>query len=421
MTSSSSCIHVQHVLFVLLAVLCAMYLIGIPAYNKSTTATEIIQGETMKEEILTVEQDTLIDSHSTSTVTVNEDEMSLSQRELFAYQLQYLTETLQQQIEDGYSKNKIGMFLNSTYLNSINYVHHPTMNVTSQFDQLLIDVRDGKHVLSDDAQNYVYVLVPGLFTSFYPGYLKRNIKVLTQLNLEILVVPLKDKSVLDNGKMIRDFIIEKVPSDKQVVIIGHSKGAVDAYAAIVLYPEIKKVVKAFVSVQGPIAGTAFPNDIVNHEPSRQFLGAIIEKLLQGHPDALADMAYEKRHNFLKKYPFPACTGCEEVPCDGIRTLSFATSSSSPLSLMASSVQYVKIRYSENSDGLVTTKDSIIPGSRVIYVDELDHAAPCFEFFPNVSGSDPGELFVALIAMALQDTIQCVPLDHTKFELNTSKI
>ncbi|EOD22566.1 hypothetical protein EMIHUDRAFT_116661 [Emiliania huxleyi CCMP1516] len=49
----------------------------------------------------------------------------------------------------------------------------------------------------------------------------------------------------------------------RVVLLGHSKGAVDAAAALSLFPELRGRVAALVSVQGPHGGSAIAHDLAN--------------------------------------------------------------------------------------------------------------------------------------------------------------
>jgi hypothetical protein len=50
---------------------------------------------------------------------------------------------------------------------------------------------------------------------------------------------------------------------RKVVLLGHSKGAVDSAAALSLFPELCSVVAGLVSLQGPHAGSAIAHDLSN--------------------------------------------------------------------------------------------------------------------------------------------------------------
>lgn len=121
--------------------------------------------------------------------------------------------------------------------------------------------------------------------------------------------------------------------------------------------------------------------------------------VQGDLQALEDLTYERRKDFLRKNPLP-----QELPLvsfhteAGIKPGILATFSpvahaelpiimpladGQPTKLpvvmplgaaMAACAQLLQVRYGEKSDGLVTRRDAEVPGSVVVRPDEkLDHA------------------------------------------------
>lgn len=126
---------------------------------------------------------------------------------------------------------------------------------------------------------------------------------------------------------------------------------------------------------------------------------VVIVVLQGDLQALEDLTYEKRREFLNKHPLPT-----ELPvvsfhtetgiAPGILTsLSHVAHAELPIvapradsqptklpvvmplaAAMAACAQLLQIRYSEKSDGLVTRRDAEVPGSVVVRPDrKLDHA------------------------------------------------
>jgi hypothetical protein len=104
----------------------------------------------------------------------------------------------------------------------------------------------GTNQLPPDAKEYIYLVVPGLFTEHYPGYMKDNMARMKKLGLDARMVEIDtDASVEDNAKVIRDTIKKIAEAEgKEVVIIGHSKGGVDTTAAMAQYPELYEHVRA---------------------------------------------------------------------------------------------------------------------------------------------------------------------------------
>lgn len=293
-------------------------------------------------------------------------------------------------------KDQIAAWRNSDSAGKVGWlkreVGEPKADVTSTYQSLEQTVKTGQSVLPPDANQYKYLVVDGLFTERYPGYMSENIKHLQDQGLSVSKVSIdSDASVAANAKAVRDAVLEASASGQQVVLIGHSKGGVDATAALSLYPELTPHVRAMISMQAPYGGTPVSTDLQNCPELRPHVNRAIENMFQGDPAALQDLSYESRKTFLSQHPYPA----EEIP-----TISLATSSTSALSLTAKAAHYIQHRYGEKSDGLVVDKDAEIPGSYVIRLQDMDHSGPVMKGLPGVSKHEPAHVTEALVAMAL---------------------
>lgn len=326
--------------------------------------------------------------------------ISHKQNDWVRLQLQYLVDQLEQVLRDGDSKVHIGW---------LEKHHERTMNVTHLFHTLYSNVtRNGTHF-----HEYKIILVPGLYTSYYPGYFHKNVKYLKSRGYDVDILPVGDHSVEKSAAIIRNYLLSV---SKPVILYAHSKGSVDASAALGMYPELRTRIRSFISIQAPYAGTAFANDLVSNNQTRKFMENVIRLVLRDSPDALLDLTYQKRKDFISRYPFCACSHCHNHACDSdcVFTLSFASSSESMLSLMYPVIQYIKLRYLQASDGLVTLRDAIIPNSAAIILNDLDHSVPAFEYFPNISAYDPGHFTEAMIHIAEQlktdKSVTCSAMD-----------
>jgi pimeloyl-ACP methyl ester carboxylesterase len=250
-------------------------------------------------------------------------------------------------------------------------------------------------VLPDDANNFAYLFVPGLFTEHYPGYMRENVRRMKQRGCTDVVMSKidTDASVRTNAAKLKEEIEEiERRTGKKVVLIGHSKGGVDAGAALQLYPELRSKVQAFVSLQAPFGGTPIASDIGENENLRRLMSGFIAQMFQGDPTSLSDLAYKARRELLgDRVQFTA-----DVP-----TFSFASKSRDPASLTALAALYGRERYGVDGDGLVLWKDALIPGSRgFMILDELDHAGPAMGG-TIFSKFRPGDITEATIALALR--------------------
>jgi triacylglycerol esterase/lipase EstA (alpha/beta hydrolase family) len=249
--------------------------------------------------------------------------------------------------------------------------------------------------LPNDADNFAYLFVPGLFTEHYPGYMSENMRRLKERGLKHVSMAKidTDAGVRTNAAALKTQIeaLER-ETGKKVVLLGHSKGGVDAGAALQLYPELHDKVQAFISMQAPFGGTPVASDLAENAKLDALMGRFIRQVFKGDPDALTDLSYRKRRELLGE----RVTFTQSVP-----TFSLGSSSRDPGSLTAVGAYYGRERYNKDGDGLVLRDDSIIPGSRgIVLLEELDHAGPTMggNLFSRFR---PGDLTEAMIALALK--------------------
>ena len=137
-----------------------------------------------------------------------------------------------------------------------------------------------------------------MLNSYYPGYMASVMNDLEQLGIDVMMSGIDTgKGVEANAEIIRSEILKLTKrcystrqfegADKgsfsedsttdhesvthsqdssmvrKVCIYGHSKGAVDAIAALSMYPELCDHVGAFVSAQGPHGASWVAEDLSN--------------------------------------------------------------------------------------------------------------------------------------------------------------
>ena len=269
---------------------------------------------------------------------------------------------------------------------------------------------------SIDWMDLIFVLVPGLFTKSYPGYMTSLRVDLQRLGLHVYVDLNAnengwefdtDKSVGHNAKALRDIVMDigggGTIKKKRIVAVGHSKGSVDFAAALALYPEIRPFVACHLSLQGPHGGTPLVNDMWKTTVQKDIVFAGLEYVLKTGPDALVDMTYERRRAFHRQHPYPS----REIPTICLATYDERTLFGS-LSIMGQGpillkpiIEYIRLRYAGcPCDGLVCTDDAILPGTRVVRLNDMDHFGPAYRSFPASDPYDPARLCLTLVSMVL---------------------
>lgn len=155
---------------------------------------------------------------------------------------------------------------------------------------------------------------------------------------------------------------------------------------------------------------------------------ILVVVVKGDLQALEDLTYEKRKDFLRKYHLPrelpvvsfhteasispavlatlSRVAHAELPV--FPTLSAGQPTTLPVVIplgaaMAACAQLLQTRYGEKSDGLVTCRDAEVPGSVVVRPKrKLDHAWMVYSSMnDDTSKADASQVCEALLALLVE--------------------
>ncbi|PWA49879.1 alpha/Beta hydrolase fold protein [Artemisia annua] len=276
----------------------------------------------------------------------------------------------------------------------------PVEDGTERFTSILEIIRHDVHMLPN---TMVYLLVPGLFSNHGPLYFTTTKAYFSKMGLTCHIAKIhSEASVEKNAREIKEYIEEfHWGSKKRVFLLGHSKGGIDAAAALSMYwPDLKDKVAGLALAQSPYGGSPIASDIMREGQIgvnvRKLFEILICKVIKGDLQALEDLTYKKRMEFLEKHQLPL-----ELPVVSFHTeanispAALATLSRvahaelptfAPLSppvlpvviplgaTMVAAAQLLQTRYHEQSDGLVLRSDAEVPGSVVVRpTRKLDHA------------------------------------------------
>ncbi|CAM0953952.1 unnamed protein product [Alopecurus aequalis] len=315
---------------------------------------------------------------------------------------------------------------------------------TSRFHELLHDVRNGIHYLPN---TLVYLLIPGLFSNHSPLYFLTTKRFFSKMGLTCHIAKIhSEASVEKNARELKLYIEELYwGSGKQVLLLGHSKGGVDAAAALSLYwSELKGKVAGLALVQSPYGGTPVASDILREgqiadKETRRIMELIVCRLIKGDMRALEDLTYARRKDFISRHKLPV----DELPIISFHTEastaptvlatlsriaqaellpllaplphflseyaeSFFASLKLPVVMPVSAAMavvalHLRLRYGERSDGLVTRRDAEVPGSVVVRPERrLDHSWLVFSTLRRYRAeADATEVCEALLAMLVE--------------------
>lgn len=276
------------------------------------------------------------------------------------------------------------------------YNRYIPRNLNGRFHQLVYESKIGSFTsLPKNAYNFVYVLIPGLYyKSWGDKYMQDNIAMMTQLGLDIRKLPIESSTVEDNTRSIYHYLYNEIRNNpsKKIILIGHSKGAVDAGTVIAQY-NLYDYVHALISIQAPWFGTP----IVNEEEYGfvKYFNIIASFVNKGDYEALRDMSYTKRNELLNRYPL----NTEKIKI--ISLVSTIEDGSSLFYYIPNKI--MRYRLNAVTDGIVRPEDGIIPGGDYIQLDDITHNETVLLFGNKNDNSKiyPGDLTYALIVLSLE--------------------
>ena len=154
-----------------------------------------------------------------------------------------------------------------------------------------------------------------------------------------------------------------------VLFFSHSRGCEDVLGALVTYPELRKVVRGWISLQGLFSGSPL-SDYLERFKLDGIYGDFL-KSLGGSKDVIHELSTRHSKSYLKKVDseirelcnlFPVLTVGTYLPLRiQFRSDSFLRPTRDLLSLCG-----------YKNDGIVNSESSLLPYSRRIVLKDLDH-------------------------------------------------
>ncbi|KAL6005069.1 hypothetical protein ACLOJK_005630 [Asimina triloba] len=154
----------------------------------------------------------------------------------------------------------------------------PVEDGTQRFTELLGSIRNGEHKLPNSV---VYLLIPGLFSNHGPLYFVNTKTYFSKMGLACHIAKIhSEASVEKNARQLKEYIEEIYwGARKRVMLLGHSKGGVDAAAALSMYwPDLKDKVAGLALAQSPYGGSPIASDILREGQLGDYLQ--VRKLME---------------------------------------------------------------------------------------------------------------------------------------------
>ena len=214
---------------------------------------------------------------------------------------------------------------------------------------------------------YRVLVVPGFLNECFAGIalpFEDAIKTLNEngFKIEALVVSARSSSE-SNAQFIAEAIENlDLDEDEMLLLVGHSKGAVDILHFLVQYPQASSKVAAVVSVAGAINGSPLAVKFADIY-TRMAPYILSDRCAIGDEGAINSLHPAVRMSWLAANPLPA----------SIKSFSVAAfTSRQNVNILLRSGYDLLWTFGPRNDGLLHIADQIIPGGTLLGYANADH-------------------------------------------------
>ena len=237
------------------------------------------------------------------------------------------------------------------------------------------------------------VLTPGLFAEFLPNCFADGARMLERAGLRVLRSrPRTRATVMSQAAQLNSSILNWLRPAEDFVWCTHSKGGIDAMAALTRHKQLSQRCKALVLCQPPIGGSWILNRCL-HTPSglREHMTRYLLRspLGRGCLD-ITDQRPPQTQCLVDRFVPP-------VPI--LQVVSWSTTPTHWLDAYHERLNALRPGWAH--DGQFFVDDQIAPNTGIVGLPRLDHAQPVL----GGHGLDVGRLWKTLL--------QTVLTDHTK--------
>jgi hypothetical protein len=227
-------------------------------------------------------------------------------------------------------------------------------------------VKQGHLDLREASRRYKVALIPGLFYRSKPetkGDLREVKATLEGEDFEVVSIPILEAgTVVQNARIIADFLKNEQPGKKEIILVSASKGGPDTIYALgnLMDKEDTKKISIWFSVGGALRGS-FLADRWTRLPYR-WLTAVIGLFKGFSTDMVASLSVQESTKRMEQIQIPA----------HVRVVHFVGVPLSGTVIDEVRSSYKELRSYGPNDGITLLPDEIVEGSTVITAMGLDH-------------------------------------------------
>lgn len=221
-------------------------------------------------------------------------------------------------------------------------------------------------------RRYQVLLVPGYLSDLNPAHFADHMQWLASLGVAHQKVAIRSgHSAGINGAVIANAIRASI---KPVILITHSKGAIDTLDALLTAPPLRAKVAGWIALQGPFFGSPVADKLLDGS----LVNPIIANLMLGFFGGTRESAQSLTTSASRAYYRARESAIAQLLRD-VPAVAFASIIENAPGAAANTVLYIPhdllTRDGIRSDGLVPLESAVLPGMDFVRVTAVDHIAP----------------------------------------------
>ena len=221
-------------------------------------------------------------------------------------------------------------------------------------------------------RRYQVLLVPGYLSDLNPAHFADHMQWLTSIGVAHQKVAIRSgHSAEINGAVIANAIRG---SAKQVILITHSKGAIDTLDALLSAPPLRAKVAGWIALQGPFFGSPVADKLLDGSLLNPFFATVVLGFFGGTRESAQSLTTSASRAYYRARESAIAQLLRDVPA-----VAFASMIESAPGAAANTVLYMPhdllARDGIRSDGLVPLDSAVLPGMDFVRVNGVDHIAP----------------------------------------------
>jgi hypothetical protein len=216
------------------------------------------------------------------------------------------------------------------------------------------------------------LLVPGYLSDLNPDHFADHMRWLGALGVEHKKVAVRSGHSSEINSAVIAAAIKS--SAKPVILITHSKGAIDTLEALLSEPLLRGKVAGWISLQGPFFGSPVADKLLDGSLINPIIATVILGFFGGTRESAQGLTTGASGSYYRGRATAITQLLRDVPAVAFASIiesAPGASANTALSIPHDMLARDGIR----SDGLVPLDSAVLPGMDFVKVSGVDHIAP----------------------------------------------